>query len=220
VAGASRHSVILGAVVCALGLLAPAAIAGPIVAGLGGGEPVYEIIRSYTTTNPNVAIDDLGTPIDVAFDPAAGPIAKVFHITTPAYHHLHLVETLRVVGRTIYDWHELLMVSDGEGGWQPSGNHDDLWWSCTGGVTPWPIVAPFPSLIEKLNPDDLLSIYWDEGLPDGTVITIEKWITVPSTMTTFAMFQYPTPEPATTALLGLGLGWLVAARHRRNRAHL
>ena len=196
----------------------PAAVAGPIVTGMGDEEPVDVITISYSTANPNVVINDgYGGPLEVTFDPAAGPIAKVFTVTSPKYHLLHIVETLRIVGRTVLDWHELLMVPDGEGGWMPSPNDDNLWWSCGYNSTPWPIVNPMPSLIEKLPPDDLLSIYWDPGLPDGTIVTIEKWFTVPTGMTTFAIFEYPTPEPAAMALVGLGLGWMTVSRRKRRK---
>jgi len=208
-------TIFIAGLACVL-LAVPGAVAGPIVTGLADGEPAAVIPLSYSTANPNVVIDNgYGGPVEIAFDPAAGPIAKVFTVTGPTYHHLHIVETLRIVGRSVFDWHELLMVPDGEGGWMPSGNHDDFWWSCTGGVTPWPIVNPTPSLIEKLNPDDLLSIYWDPALPDGTVVTIEKWVTVPAALTTFAIFQYPTPEPAAMALVGIGLGWMAVSRRKR-----
>jgi len=194
------------------------AVATPIVTGTAGGEPAHVITTSYNAANPNVIIDNgYGAPLEVTFDPDAGPIAKVFTVTNPMRHQLHIVETLRVVGRTVLDWHEWLMVSDGQGGWMPSPNGDDFWWSCGYNGTPWPIVNPMPSLIEKLPPDDLLSIYWDPGLRDGTVVTIEKWLTVPEDITTFAIFEYPTPEPATMALVGFGLGWMAVSRRKRRK---
>jgi hypothetical protein len=209
---------------CVVGLSAATARADAVTVGALGNAPGDGLLFSYNTLAPLVEIGSPGVGIPMAYDPDEGPLVKVFQVTNPRYHHLHIVEHIEVVGETsVEDWNEVLMVSNGEGGWTPSGNFDDLWFSCyyrgTPEITPWPEVTPEPSGLDVTNtPMDLLSILWDEPVNVGTIITVDRWVTVPAGISAFAIYHYTqsegavAPEPATMSLLGIGLGVLVVRK--------
>lgn len=209
---------------CLVALLAAPAAAGVSV-GPFGDSYGDELVFSYDAASPTVTSGSPGSGIGVEYDPDASPLLKVFQISGSRYHHLHIVEHWVVEGtETVYDWNETLMVSDGLGGWTPSGNDDDLWFSAKASVTPMPETDPAATTIVLTNrPLDRLAIQWTAGLPVGTQFTVDKWITVPEGMTTFGVYQSQelttgVPEPATMSLLGLGLGILLVRRVRRRQA--
>lgn len=212
-----RLPVVLGALMCLAGLTSQRARAEAIHVGPPtDGATVYDTVIAYNTAVPLVEIGAADSGIELRYDVSTGPMMLIFQITGPRYHHLHIIAHWLVVGPDIGTWHDLLMVPDKEGGWEPSGNYDDLWWSCKAGVTPWPIITPEPATCEVLNrPEDVVNVTWNNSLPDSTLVTIDKWVTVPADFNTFAILTYPIPEPATMALLGMGLGALLTARRRR-----
>lgn len=205
-------------------LLSAPASAGFVVGPLDGSFNFGDsLTASYYVSSPTLILGSPGSGMPLSYNGGALPVLKIIQVNGSAYHHLHLTEHWTISGSEYaYDWNELLVVPNGSGGWMPSGNYDDLWFSAKASVTPQPVVAPTPDAVVLTNkPWDLLVVDWVAGLPVGTQVTVDLWITVPSGMTTFGIYQFQQlttggiPEPATMGLLGAGLGLLLTSRRRR-----
>ena len=203
---------IVGAVACALCCMAGPARAVWIL-GDDMTANIQEIDLGEYTADGDV---DVGLG-DVIYDPNAGPLLKIFTVPdAPGDHKLTLNETFHVgadpTDPAIYDWHEVLMVLDPVGGWMPAVGVGLSWVS---DVTVTPLGG-----ISIIGPT--LSLYWQEGLPYCTDVDISKTIDIwmgPGYFGAgdqFAVLQWPTvPEPATMALMGLGLGSLWMRKRRK-----
>lgn len=210
--------------------------AEPILYGAYSDIPDATRTVGYDAGTPEVTLGAAGTGTAMGYSPVWGPNATIFTVANPGYHHLHIIEYVEVDGLDLFDWSEILMVPDGAGGWTPSVNGDDLWYSAyytvfvpDVAITPWPVVTPTPDDISLTNtPGDILEISWDEGLAPGTQVMVDRWVTVPAELTQFAIFHYSShvypvddikvPEPATLGLVGLGLAGIIARRRRASRA--
>ena len=202
------------ALCCVVGSAEAEATAGPDLTA----NWTYWNVGEYTMLNDTTAHWTLGgstQPIEVIFEPTAGPILKTFTVPqdADADHGLVIEEYWHNNGNnSIYDWHEVLMVPDDMGGWRPSTAADGLSWYGSVTVTPAGGIYADGTTIE---------ITWSDGLPYCTEFSIQKTVEIwmygnyfePGDQ--FAILEYPTPEPATMALMGLGLGSLWMRKRRK-----
>jgi len=205
------------AMLIAVGLCALAAPVGTAdggyVAGDGGGTPQEVGVFDYSPDGVLI----IGTPgdgYDVTYDPAGGPLVKVLNVPTGGDHLVTVFEYWHVVGPTIYDWHQQLMIWCPVDGWIASPTGDGLGFDATVNATPVPSAVVAGS--------DTVDIYWEQGLDACTQIALNTVVHVPDAMTgqQFAIFQWPTiPEPGTAVLLGLGLGGVLLRRLARPAGH-
>lgn len=147
-----------------------------------------------------------------SYDPNADPILKIFTVDgTGAFFRLD--ELITNNGPTPWtDWHEELLVSDGQGGWTPSTPGDGLFFE---GVF---LNSPGGNVQGGFG-DDMADIFFDNPVLPGQSIDITKYIAVPNGMTEFAIAEYPTvPVPAAVWLFGSGLIGLIGIARRRKTA--
>ena len=174
----------------------------------------FSVITDFGVTSPygtpshgfngDTAFVELG---DVWWDPNMPPIWKIFN-TDGVGGIIHLTETFHVAGTVPFtDWDEQLMVLDATGAWVPSPETDGLIW--TGGHS-----NP-PGTVTIDQPNDIIVIAWQPGLPPSTNVTIQKDIFVPDGLRTFAVAQWPTvPEPSLLSISGMAVFGILMYRRR------
>ena len=187
-------------------------VAGP-VAGQGVGNLGSLPTSFQTGTPPNgwTVISTAG-PIPVVLDPLGpvwgksftGPNGSNFLYppTSPSNPALPVTEVLQVAGTIPWtDWHEDVIGIDASGA-------IDLGW--TWGANPTILVGglPAPGLSITGAGTSSLSFFFNSLAP-GTVVDIRKDLvyTGPAGAAfigTLAIHEYPTPEPASLALLAIG----------------
>lgn len=162
---------------------------------------------------PIVLIGDPVNPIPIDLDPNGLPWSKSitdpnFVITNPAGELLIMIETIRNVGTEPWlDWHEHILPN-------AAGVSSSTWFSVKLSINGSPI--GFSSL--GLGTSDLwLDTFSQQVLP-GDILVITKEVEVfplgPGTSGPILRLQeYPTPEPASAALMGIG-SLLILARRR------
>jgi len=150
-----------------------------------------------------------------SFDPTADPILKIF-TTNGGGPFFKLNESITNIGPTPWtDWHEELLVSDGQGGWTASTPDDGLFFENVFLNSPGP-VGGVPGALGA----DAVDIFFDNPVLTGQSIDITKFIAVPFGMTEFAIAEYPTavPVPAAVWLFGSGLIGLIGIARKRKTA--
>ena len=233
----SRLTLAASAAVLAALLWAP--VAQAIAIGNGGGSSVSSSYGLYAPENggvyffavstPNDLNQDL-LPIDVSYNPTAGPWEKTFNFDTytdtPAVtegnNAILLLEDLRVDGETPWtDWHEQILTP----GWE--------WFDPQSTSLPpmgiYSVADNFsllPGLTFNLTAAKL-DFFFDPLQPGSEIYIVKylQWVGVDAnnpaetTLDPFVIRQYPTvvPEPSTFVLLGAGLAGLAAMGIRRRK---
>jgi len=172
----------------------------------GPNPPVGWTVGSPTAPIP-VVRDPLGPPWGKSFTgPNGGPFGH------PALGPALPVQEFLVVGGNLSwsDWHEDVIGIDASGAPDPGW----VW------VNPAFLVGglPAPGLTITGAGTNSLSFYFNP-LPPGTPIVIRKQLVyngLPGTafIGTLAIHEYPTPEPTTLSLLGIGWAVLLTGRRR------
>jgi hypothetical protein len=147
---------------------------------------------------------------DVRLDPDAGPIIKVIDTSaTDDAHELQIVEFWHVIGPDITDWHEEIIDVI------PAPDAPEDWplWDCGTILVDEGEFVASGLIVEGLG-TSALDFYFDP-MPECTDFIIEKTIMVPAGVDQIIIEEYPTPEPASMAVLGLGGLAMVLRRRRR-----
>lgn len=120
-----------------------------------------------------------------------------------------MIETVQNVGtEPWYDWHELLLNSGGLG----------VVWDTVTQITVNGVPITFN---ETIVGNDLTVDGFSQPVLPGDIFVIQKDLITTSNIvapdqTMFQMLEYPTPEPASAAVIGVGSMVLLAKRRLRN----
>jgi len=194
--------------VCTL-CLAGAASMGDVTAGAGPGTS----IGTYHEYDPGVSgwhVNGGNTsPMYVWIDPAAGAWEKTLNLpvtTVPA--RPMLSEHLQVKGSAWSDWHEEIVTP----GWKWEEAVIYLEDGSGGVITP-------PGLTTTISLNGKVISFEFDPVPVGSNFQIEKWLIFEAgdfpTESAIVVREYPTPEPASLAILSAGGVLLILCRRRR-----
>lgn len=178
--------------------------------GVGNPGSLPSSFATGTPANGWIVVDPTGTPIPVSLDPNGPVWAKKF--TGPnggPFNYpggsppLAVSEVLQVAPNQPWtDWHEDVLDPN----W--------VWLNPVVYVNSVPILPTFTGIGTSS-----LSMFFNPALNVGDYVTIRKdlaYTGVPGTtfIGTLPIHEYPTPEPASLALLGVGGAVLLRRRHR------
>ncbi len=161
---------------------------------------------------PIVLIGDPASPIPIDLDPLGSPWLKSITdpsgvVTNPAGELLVMIETIQNVGTEPWlDWHEHILPN-------AAGVSSSTWFSVKLSIN-GSLIGFTPT---GLGTADLWLDNFSLPVLPGDVLVIEKEVEVfpllPGTAGPILRIQeYPTPEPASAALMGLGSLLLMARR--------
>jgi len=168
---------------------------------------------AFVTPGPNVFIGDAANPIPIDLDVNGLPWSKSitdpnFVITNPAGEILTLIETIQNVGTEPWlDWHEHILPN-------AAGVVSSSWLSVKLSINGNPLgFTP-----TGLGTADLWLDNFSQQVLPGDILVVEKEVEAfpllpPSSGPILRLQEYPTPEPASAALMGLG-SLIVMARRK------
>ncbi len=158
---------------------------------------------------PNVFIGDITAPIEIDLDPIGPPWTKgIFDpngfVAAPGL--LKMTETILNVGDEPWtDWHEIIL--------DPPAGLPQSNWAAVGGLSVNGSAITFD--MTGLGTPTLDLFNFSSPVLPGDILVIEKFAEVyPTSGPMLRIEEYPTPEPASAALIGLGSLMLVR-RHAR-----
>jgi len=202
-----------------LAIVSAGLAASPMAMAQGVGN-IGSLPTQFETTNPPngwVVADPAGNPIPVELDPTGPVWSKSFTgpnggpFAQPAFGPpLSVMEVLTVSGNLPWtDWHEDVVGIDASGTLDPG-------WVWT---NPFVLVNGVPAAGLTVNGVGTSSLdFYFNPIAPGSLVQIRKALVyngLPGTtfIGTLAIHEYPTPEPATLGLAGLGS--LLFLRRRR-----
>jgi hypothetical protein len=194
--------------------------------GQGVGPPLGGVPMNYQQSGSGWVIPDLGTPRQpVALDPAGPPWIKILGGPGGAGVFANVGDTFTIHERLVIsgtlpwtDWHEQIL----EPGWEWVPSAPPLDFQANGATAPG-----LSNVVTPGTPTQGGSIdFYFNSLAPGTDIDIFKTIAytgaglpvpTPPFQGHIRMFEFPTPEPGTTALMAIG-GLALVPRRRRRQA--
>jgi len=157
---------------------------------------------------PNVFIGSLITPIAIDLDPLGPPWTKgIFdpngNVTAPGV--LKMTETILNFGDEPWtDWHEIIL--------DPPAGLPQSNWVDVAGLTVNGTSITFD--MAGLGTPTLDLFNFSQPVLPGDIFVIEKFVEVyPTTGPMLRIEEYPTPEPASAALIGAGALLLLRRKH-------
>ena len=158
----------------------------------GDGQSVSS---SYDAEGGNYIEIGGAPPIDVRYDPDAGPWVKTINNLYVNIQFVTIQETLRVVGPAWTDWHEEIVdpgwvwelepIPPGMYAWNPGGDLviDDMNGIVSADGTQVDFLFPDTPLSEGSEVSILKVLLWTGQLPNPGFVTIQQWPTVPEPST-------------------------------------
>jgi hypothetical protein len=164
----------------------------------------------FVTPGPEVLVGDAANPIPIDLDPTGSPWFK--SITDPnglitSTTALSMTETILNVGtEPWFDWHQVILPN-------AAGVPSSTWLSVDLLINGSPITFSSTGLGTAILDVDTFS----QPVLPGDILTIQNVVEVfpvppPSTGAILRLQQFPTPEPASAGLIGLGALTLLGKR--------